>query len=122
MQSRLRAAIAATIIAHASRRQVASLYDHEAQQHLELHAQATGAQVTCYDLSDGTGLSGELPDLVRSPAGARIHLAETGSGEYRGFDYGGESHFEVRPNGLTAALYDHDAQSWFAYTARSAAF
>jgi hypothetical protein len=121
MHHRLRAALAAAVIAHSSGRQVGSIYDHEADERLPLQAQAMGARVACYDETSELRLTGELPDLVRLPEGTAIHL-QVEDGDYRGFDHGSETHFNVRRDGLTAQVYDHGDRHWFSYTAHPATF
>jgi hypothetical protein len=122
MDSKLRASISAAVIAHSSGRQVASVYDHTAKEELVLQAHALGDRVACYDGTGDRHLAGALPNLSWSSERIAVYLSRTGPGEYRGFDHGSETHFDVRPDGLLAQLYDHGAASWFAYSAHPAGF
>ena len=122
MHHRVRASIAATVIAHCTGRQVASIYDHEAKEQRGLQAHALGARVACYDGTRSLQLGGELPNLLWSPEQTAVYLERTDAGEYRGFDHGSETHFNVRPEGLSAQLYDHGKGRWFAYSAYPAGF
>ena len=122
MHSRLRASIAAAVIAHSSGRQVAAAYDHGAQEQLGLQAQASGARIACYDVTSGQHLSGELPNLIWGAERAPIHLLRTETGDYQGFDHGSQTHFNVRADGLSARLYDHGEGQWFSYSAYAAGF
>lgn len=122
MDSQLRASIAAAVVAHSTGRQVASVYDHDLGEHRGQQAHAAGARIACYDTASGLRLSGELPNLLWSPERVPIHLHRAEGGDYRGFDHGSETHFEVRPDGLSVQLYDHGEQKWFAYSAHPAGF
>ena len=114
MQPHIRAIIAASAHALLTGRKVAGLYDHHAERHLRIAAEARGAHLQGYDGERASKFGGTLPELRDLGADAAINMTIE-DGEARGYDRSSGTHFTARTTEHQVKLFDHAAESWFTY-------
>ncbi|MEG1453579.1 hypothetical protein [Brevundimonas sp.] len=107
----VRASIAALVLSHALGRSVTSVYDYDKAEHLNISVALDGKTVSGVDISRNAKLSGNLPDIYDHARASYIHLGGERS-PYTGYDHHSGTHFVIEMRGETAALYDHDTESW----------
>ena len=114
MPPHTRAMVAASAHALVTGRKVAGLYDHAAERHRRLAAEARGEHLQGYDGDRDARFGGTLPELRDAGDGASLHMTLQGS-TVRGYDRASSRHFTVEVAGRSVQLYDHGAGAWFAF-------
>ena len=109
--SEIRPSIAALALAHTLGRPVSSIYDHAGKAHHDISITVEGEAVDGMDRSRLAKFSGSFPDILDHARKSYIHLSRDGS-RYTGYDHKSSTHFIIDIRGETAALYDHDTESW----------
>ena len=107
----VRTSIAALALCHSLGRNVTSVYDYDKAEHLNISVSLDGKTLSGVDISRNAKLSGDLPDIYDHARKNYIHLGGERS-PYTGYDHLSGTHFIIEMRGETAALYDHDTESW----------
>lgn len=117
MQPHHRAIVAASVYAVLAGRKVVGVYDHAAERHLRIAAEARGDRVQALDGDRSARFGGTLPELYDQGDGAFISLERDGGGA-RGYDRGSNSFYAAQVGDRMVQLYDHGQSSWFAFSIR----
>ncbi|KTW17323.1 hypothetical protein [Sphingomonas sanguinis] len=114
MQPHIRAIVAASAHALVTGKKVAGLYDHQADRHLRIAAEARGEHLQGFDGDRNAKFGGTLPELQDTGAGTSIHM-EIVEGEARGYDRSSAGHFTTRVTEQRVQLFDHAEGAWFTF-------
>jgi len=119
MQPHHRAIVAACAYAVIAGRKVEGLYDHAAERHLRIAAEAQGDRVQALDGDRSVRFGGTLPELHDEGDRVFISLERDGPGA-RGYDRSSETFYHAQIGDRMVQLYDHGAGDWFAFSIREA--
>lgn len=117
MQPHHRAIVAASAYALIAGRKVVGLYDHAAERHLRIAAEARGNQVQALDGDRSARFGGTLPELYDEADGVFISLEADGV-TARGYDRGSAGFYDARVGDRMVQLFDHGQGRWFAFSVR----
>ena len=117
IQPEVRAIIAAAAIAHATGRNLSSIYDYSGAGYRSISMQIAGTKVTGYDYSISAHFSGSMPSLYHYGVSGHVEFKHKGGNKYGGYDYSSGSHFEVTVKGNDASFYDYGSSGWTSYSA-----
>lgn len=107
--------VAAAAYAFMFRRKVAGVHDHAENQDLQIAAESRGQHLQAYDGDRSANFGGDLPELYDSGDEAFVSLAIDGM-TAEGYDRASSSHYALRATDGMVQLYDHAAESWFAFS------
>ena len=110
-----RALLAASAHAFVSGKKVAGIYDHAADRHLRIAAEARGDHLQGYDDDRSARFGGTLPDLFDAGDRAFISLSIEGQG-VQGYDRGSATFYSAKVTDQVVQLYDHGEAEWFSYS------
>jgi hypothetical protein len=116
MKPHVRLVIAAIAFSYARKRKILSIYDHGASRHMRVDVSSDGTRVDGFDHTKACHFAGDLPNVFHYGEQGFINFSVDSERVYKGFDYGSGVHFQVSVDGANAALYDHGAQAYFAYS------
>jgi hypothetical protein len=114
MQPHIRAVIAASAYALITGKKVAGLYDHAAERHLRIAAEARGTRVQGFDGEREARFGGTLPELCDAGDGTSLHMTVADAAA-EGYDRGASAHFSAKVTGRLVQLYDHAGSAWFSF-------
>jgi hypothetical protein len=120
MQPYHRAIVAASAYAVITGRKVAGVYDHGAERHLKIAAEAQGQRVQALDGDRLARFGGTLPELYDEAEGVFISL-ECDGVTARGYDRGTGSFYAAEVGDRIVQLFDHGQACWFAFSIREVA-
>ncbi|WP_322966291.1 hypothetical protein [Sphingomonas fuzhouensis] len=115
MQPHIRAITAASADALVTGNKVAGLYDHQADRHLRIAAEARGQHLQGFDGDRNAKFGGSLPELRDTGADTSIYMQIDDDGA-QGFDRSTSSHFTIKIAENLVQLYDHSEATWFTFT------
>ena len=114
MQPHTRAIVAASAYALVTAKKVAGLYDHSAQRHLRVAAEARGEHVQGYDGDRDARFGGTVPELCDVGDGASVHMEVKGA-VAKGYDRSSSGHFTANVAERLVQLYDDAEAAWFSF-------
>ncbi|KRQ02885.1 hypothetical protein AOQ71_34325 [Bradyrhizobium manausense] len=116
MKQHMRAAVAAVAFAHALRREVLSLYEHETRGYNRIRVWVNANWASGYDSDNQCKVGGSLPYMFHQGVRSRWRLRPRPLGAYSGFDHDTSSFFSVKVTSKHARLFDHREGADFTYT------
>lgn len=117
MQPHHRAIVAASAYAAITGRKVAGVYDHGAERHLKIAAEAQGQRVQALDGDRLARFGGTLPELYDEGDGVFISLERDGALAC-GYDRATASFYAAEVGDRMVQLFDHGQGCWFAFSIR----
>ncbi|WP_246152392.1 hypothetical protein [Sphingomonas montanisoli] len=107
--------LAASVHAFVAGEKVAGIYDHSANRHLRIAAEARGNHLQGYDDDRSIRFGGTLPELFDTGDKVFISLLIEGSSA-QGYDRGSSGFYTVNVVDRLVQLYDHSRSEWFAFS------
>ena len=114
MQAHTRALVAASAYAVITGKKVTGIYDHTANEQLQIAAECRGNRLQGADGERLVAFGGTLPELYDQGDKAFISLEVDGAAA-RGYDRGSESHYVAEVSDRLIRLYDHGESAWFTF-------
>jgi hypothetical protein len=106
MEQHVRAAMAATAIAHHTGRRIAFIVDVSQNTRHCIGAMVTGKRVNGYDFSLSCHFNGNIPHIYHFADQRYVDLEPRGDGLYDGFDHGSKMPFVIRVADCEAEVRD----------------
>jgi hypothetical protein len=114
MQAHTRALVAASAYAVITGKKVAGIFDHTANEQLQIAAECRGTGLQGADGDRAVAFGGTLPELYDDGDKAFISLEVDGA-RARGYDRGSQGHYVAEVSDRVIQLYDHSHSAWFAF-------
>ncbi len=114
MQAHTRALVAASAYAVITGKKVAGLFDHTANEQLQIAVECRGMRLQGADGERLVAFGGTLPELYDGGDKTYISLEVHGA-EVRGYDRGSAGHYVAKVSDRLIQLYDHSHSAWFAF-------
>jgi hypothetical protein len=114
MQAHTRALVAASAYAVITGKKVAGIFDHTANEQLQIAAECRGIELKGADGDRSVVFGGTLPELYDDGDRAFISLEVDGA-TARGYDRGSQGHYVAQVSDRLIQLYDHRQSAWFAF-------
>ncbi|WP_420138855.1 hypothetical protein [Sphingomonas sp.] len=114
MQSHIRAIVAAAAFAVITGKKVAGIYDHAGARHLRIAAECRDGWLQALDGERNAKFGGTLPELFHQGDSSYVSMEIDGHSA-RGYDRGSASFYVANVADQIVQLFDHDAETWFAF-------